>query len=148
MDFSLGHNDYEKELKARDELADKVTGEQGYTAARNYGNAQLKSMLNARAARNANPATYGKSSMASFQDAINEINPELYSNYYDVANKSNKRALETANKRVGEANEVEKMNHSNISALGQSLGSFVKTGAGIYGLYSGKKPTLTFQQKK
>lgn len=146
MDFSLGHKDYEKELKARDALADQVTGEVGYGKAREFGNKQLRDMLKARAARMNNPVGYGASKMASFQDAINDINPDLYNSYYDIANKSNKRALESANKRVGEAKEVEKMNHSNISSAGQTLGSLVSTGAHMYGLSSGKKPTLTFQQ--
>lgn len=136
MDLSLGHNDYEKELKKRDELADQVTGEAGYVKAREFGNKQMRDMLKARAARMNNPVGYGASKMASFQDAINEINPELYKSYYDVANKSNKRALKSANKRVGEAKEVEKMNHSNISALGQTFGSLVSTGANIYGVKS------------
>ena len=143
MDFSLGHNDYEKELKARDALADQVTGEVGYGKAREFGNKQLRDMLKARAARMNNPVEYGASKMASFQDAINEVNPDLYNKYYDVANKSNKRALESANKRVGEAKEVEKMNHSMVSSLGQAAGSLVSTGAHMYGLASGNKPTLT-----
>lgn len=134
MDFSLGKKDYDKELASRDALADQVTGEVGYGKAREFGNKQLRSMLQARAARMNNPVGYGASKMASFQDAINEVNPELYNSYYDVANKSNKRALESANKRVGEAKEVEKMNHSNVSALGQMAGSLVSTGANIYGM--------------
>lgn len=134
MDFSLGKNAYNKELAARDALADQVTGEVGYGKAREFGNKQLRDMLKARAARMNNPVGYGASKMASFQDAINEVNPDLYNSYYDVANKSNKRALESANKRVGEAKEVEKMNRSNVSALGQMAGSLTSTGANIYGL--------------
>lgn len=136
MDFSLGHNDYEKELKARDTLADQVTGEVGYGKAREFGNKQLRDMLKARAARMNNPVGYGASKMASFQDAVNEVNPDLYKSYYDVANKSNKRALESANKRVGEAKEVEKMNRSAVSSAGQTLGSLTSTGGKLYGAFS------------
>lgn len=136
MDFSLGKNAYNKELAARDALADQVTGEVGYGKAREFGNKQLRDMLKARAARMNNPVGYGASKMASFQDAINEVNPDLYNSYYDVANKSNKRALESANKRVGNAKENEKMAHSNVSALGQTLGSLTSTGAQLYGAFS------------
>lgn len=129
LNFDLfNKNDYNRDLATRDKLADSVTGEVGYGASRDYGNATIKNLMASRLNKNTTPNTYGNTGLSNFNEAIANINPSLYDNYATLDN-ANKAALESANKKVGEDTEVRKSNQDMRSAIATSVLDTAKTGA-------------------
>lgn len=142
FDFS---GNYRKALADRDALADRVTGVSGYASARDAGIQNIKNLMASRVNNAIQPA-YGKTGIASFQDAIAQVNPELYDNY-NAVNAANKQALDSANKRVGEAKEIEKTKQDAWSKSIQGAADAAKAGLKTYTLAANDKQPMEQEEQ-
>lgn len=132
---------YDEALKARNALADKVTGEQGYTSARDAGIANIKRLMAARVNNALNRGGYGVNNIANFQQAIQGINPDLYDQYANM-DAMNKQALQSQNKVVGEEMEQEFAKTDRNRKIAGAAIDAARSGLQMYATGSGSKPTM------